>query len=120
MCQKAGAFLLAAVLVGLGVLNCAYPSEILLKTLKYYTEFVPVISKLHLNVVVGVFLMFAAVSLTMSKNCASCLVQTAILAYMVLQAFPYVPSFTAGEQIESGIILTKSIGLLGVSLLLKQ
>jgi hypothetical protein len=120
MCQKSGRILLALVFIGLGVLNCAYPSDILLKSVKFYSRFLVVIGNLHLNVIVGVLSMLAAVALLLGKSHAPCLVQTVVIANIALQGIPYVPTLDVSEQFGAVISLMKYVGILGASLLITK
>lgn len=120
MCQKSGRILLAVVFIGLGILNCAYPSDILLKSLKFYSKYLVVLGNLHLNVFVGVLSMLTAVALLLDKSHAPCLVQTVVIANIILQGIPYIPTLDMTEQFGALISLMKYVGLLGASLLLSK
>ena len=120
MCQRSGTFLLAAVLVGLGVINCAYPSEVQRKTLKHYSTHVPFITSLHLNAVLGLLMMLAAVALVMQKCHASCLIQTVAVLNIALQGFPYASGLELSEQFGAAITLVKSVAIIGASLLVAK
>jgi hypothetical protein len=120
MCEKSGKILMAAVLVGLGVMNAAYPSDVIFKTVRHYSTFVPVLQSLHLNVVLGLAFMLAAVAVFRSEKHAGCLVQTAIVLSIVLQGCPYVPGLDMSEQFTALFSLLKGVAILGGSLLLTK
>lgn len=120
MCQRSGQILLALTLIGLGVMNTSYPSPILLKTMKYYSTVVPVLSELHLNMVLGLLMFLTAVSLLMKQKHAGCLVQLVAFLNIALQCVPKIPGLDASEQFVALASLAKCIGLFGASLLISN
>ena len=120
MCQKSGTLLLAAVFIGLGVMNCAYPTLILQKTLTFYGTFVPILATLKLNIISGVGMILTATALVLQKSHAACLVQLFIILSIIIQGNPYVPTLVLSEQFEALFSLMKFIGILGGSLLIAK
>lgn len=120
MCQRSGTLLLAIVFIGLGVLNCAYPSDISQKTLKYYSGFLPFLAVLKLNIVLGVTMFLTSTALLLGKSHASCLVQTVMILHIASQGIPYIPTLDTSEQFGALFTLIKCVGILGASLLIAK
>jgi hypothetical protein len=120
MCERSGQILLSLTLIALGVLNFSHPSSILLKTVKHYGTFVPLLNELHLNVILGLVMFLTAVSILMRVKQASSMIQVVVFLNIALQGVPVIPSLDHGEQFCSVAFLMKTVGLFGASLLLNN
>lgn len=118
MAQKYGTFLLAFTFIGLGVLHCAYPSELLERTRDYYSKFLPRILIDKLNVILGLSMFWTATSLLLKKSHAVWLVRFAIFFNVLLEGIPYIPTLNEGNQFPALIVLVKFISIFGGSLLI--
>lgn len=120
MCERSGQILLSLTLIALGVLNFSHPSSILLKTVKHYGTFAPILNEIHCNVILGLVMFLTAVSVLMRQKHAACLVQTVVVFNIALQCVPYIPTLDHGEQFIAMAFLMKNVGLFGASLLLSN
>ena len=120
MCQSSGKILLAVVFIGLGVLDCAYPSDITLKSIKFYAGFLPLVAALKVNVLAGLVSFLTATALLLNKHHACCLVQTAVILHVALQGVPYIPALDASEQLGALITFMKCVGIFGASLIISK
>ncbi|CAG9321605.1 unnamed protein product [Blepharisma stoltei] len=118
MCKQLGVGLLFIVLVGVGAMMCAYPSEVQQKTIKFYNTKLPMVPLTNIHTIAGAFLVLSAcLMITLSKHRA-CFLFTAMLVNIALQGNPFISGLNQGEQMIAMITLTKSIAIIGGSLLL--
>jgi hypothetical protein len=119
MSQRSGTFLLGLVLTGLGVIYCAYPPVVLLKTITYYSSFAPLIASLKVNVVLGLVLLLTSTALFIGKSHSSFLLIGIILLAIAFEGNPYVPTLDSLEKTAAIASLLKYIGVVGIGLLIK-